>query len=99
METVEAAARVLTRGAETCLSRDTHLVVHVCNIHDEFDLVLKIIPQNAPYNIRANIISCMTQMRIVVYSRPTGIPSHSPISPVEGDERRFGAGERVPDLQ
>lgn len=76
-----------------------HLVVDICNIHDEFHIELKVVAHDTPNDICADIVPGMTQMRIIVDSRPASIPGHLLSFRVNRNEWSFRPRQRIPDLQ
>lgn len=50
------------------------LVIDIGNIHNEFDMETKIVSQYAPNDICCDIISCMTQVGIIINGRTACIP-------------------------
>jgi len=55
-------------------SPQNNLVINIGGIHNKFDIEVKIVPQDATNDICGDIVSCMTQVCIVVDGRPASVP-------------------------
>lgn len=66
-----------------------YLVIHVGNVHDKVDIELEVVAHNAPNDIGADIVSGVTQMRVVVYRRAARVPSDFLAGRVDGNKGRL----------
>lgn len=75
---------------------DTYLVINIGDVHDKLDVELEVIPEDSTQDIGADIVSGMTQMRIVVDCRTASVPLNFPAFGVQWHKGRLRSGEGVP---
>lgn len=79
-------------------ANQTHLVVYISNVHNEVDLKPKVVAQNAPNDIRRDIVPRMSQVRVVISRGTADIPTD--LSLLNRDEWHWRPRlERIVDLQ
>jgi hypothetical protein len=79
-------------------ANQTHLVVYISDVHNEVDLKPKVVAQNAPNDIRRDIVPRMSQVRVVISRGTADIPTDLPL--LNRDEWHWRPRlERIVDLQ